>query len=263
MPRTWGSERPLRSRPPQARWSRGRAPAPIALAVLWMAIAVVPVANVIAPTGVIVAERTLYLSSVGAVLLIGCVAERLGQVRWWLAVWFTVALSTGFAARVWTRTPIWESNRTLILTTAAAHPEASTTRLLLARVHARTGEVGAAISEYHAYLRLFGRNPMVWAEAADYASGHGQLALADSLLRAAVASVGPVYVLAAARAEVALRGHRYAEALRAARDARVLAPDSALGYTLAARAWEGLGFPDSARAELARTPSSARSRIRE
>ncbi len=40
-------------------------------AILWMAVALVPVHNVLAPTGVILAERTLLLASAGTVLLIG------------------------------------------------------------------------------------------------------------------------------------------------------------------------------------------------
>jgi tetratricopeptide (TPR) repeat protein len=238
-------------------WTRARA---VAFAVLWMMIAIAPVANVIVPTGVIVGERTLYLSSVGAVLLIGFVAERLGRARASLAVAFAAALVIVFAARVWTRTPVWESNRALILATAAEHPEASTTRLLLARVYARSAEVDSALGEYRAALRLFDRNAVVWAEAADFASSRGRDLLADSLLREARARVGPHFMIAVTHAEVALRGHRYAEALRAARDAIVLAPDSARGYAMAARAWTGLGLPDSAQATLSRAPQAAAGR---
>jgi len=41
----------------------------VALGILWMAAAILPVSNLIAPTGVILAERTLFLPSVGAVLV--------------------------------------------------------------------------------------------------------------------------------------------------------------------------------------------------
>jgi hypothetical protein len=55
---------------------------------------------------------------------------------------------------------------------------------------------------------------------------------------------------------MALDRFRYAEALRAARDATSMAPDSARGYLLAARAWLGLGVPDSAHAVLNRIPDA-------
>jgi hypothetical protein len=54
-----------------AGWRR----APIvALGAGWIIVALVPVSNVIVPTGVIVAERTLFLPSVGLALLVGAVA---------------------------------------------------------------------------------------------------------------------------------------------------------------------------------------------
>ena len=49
---------------------RRRAPA-ISFGIAWMAIALFPVHNVLVPTGVVLAERTLFLPSVGAMLLLG------------------------------------------------------------------------------------------------------------------------------------------------------------------------------------------------
>jgi protein O-mannosyl-transferase len=51
-------------------WRRRRT---LAFALLWMGVALLPVSNVLAPTGVVLAERTLFLPSVGAVLLVGVV----------------------------------------------------------------------------------------------------------------------------------------------------------------------------------------------
>ena len=45
----------------------------MSLGIVWVAIAVLPVSNLILPTGILLAERTLYLASVGAVLAVaGC-----------------------------------------------------------------------------------------------------------------------------------------------------------------------------------------------
>jgi len=49
-------------------WRRWK---PAAFAVLWVAVTIFPVSNLLAPTGIVLAERTLFLPSVGAVLLIG------------------------------------------------------------------------------------------------------------------------------------------------------------------------------------------------
>ena len=50
--------------------ARRRVPA-ISFGIVWMAVAVFPVHNVLVPTGVVLAERTLLLASVGAMLLLG------------------------------------------------------------------------------------------------------------------------------------------------------------------------------------------------
>ncbi|HEX7023267.1 MAG TPA: tetratricopeptide repeat protein, partial [Gemmatimonadales bacterium] len=50
--------------------TRRRAPA-VAFGLVWLAIALLPVSNLLAPTGVILAERTLFLPSVGAMLALG------------------------------------------------------------------------------------------------------------------------------------------------------------------------------------------------
>jgi hypothetical protein len=50
--------------------ARRRAPA-ITFGIAWMAIALFPVHNVLVPTGVVLAERTLFLASVGAMLALG------------------------------------------------------------------------------------------------------------------------------------------------------------------------------------------------
>lgn len=63
-------------------WRRERT---IALGILWMAATIFPVSNLVAATGIILAERTLFLPSAGAVLVAGAVAmilaDRLAAAR--------------------------------------------------------------------------------------------------------------------------------------------------------------------------------------
>ena len=54
--------------------ARRRAPA-ISFGIVWMAVALLPVHNVLVPTGVVLAERTLFLPSIGAMLLLGGLAS--------------------------------------------------------------------------------------------------------------------------------------------------------------------------------------------
>jgi hypothetical protein len=57
-----------------------RAPV-VTLSLLWVAGALLIVSNVLVPTGVLLAERTLYLPAVGFALGAGCVAVAVGQAR--------------------------------------------------------------------------------------------------------------------------------------------------------------------------------------
>lgn len=91
----------------------------IAFGLSWCAIALLPVSNVLMPTGVLVAERTLFLPSVGFVLAIAGAAV---VVVRWLARW-RAASAAGFVAvgallalgclRSAQRGPVWHDNRTL------------------------------------------------------------------------------------------------------------------------------------------------------
>jgi tetratricopeptide (TPR) repeat protein len=234
--------------------ARRKTPA-VVIAVFWLAVAMLPVANLLAPTGVIVAERTLYLSSVGAVLLVGYAAQSLALRQTALTLTLVAIAAGVFADRTWRRTPVWKSNRALFLETVATHPEASWTHVLLGRVYAGNGGYPDALNEYRIALSLFDRNPVTSAEAVDVAVRAREYAFADSVVTQATARFKGNYLTAIAHAYAAFEQHRYSEALRAAQLATSIAPDSARARYFAALAWLGLGAPDSARAALAHVPA--------
>jgi protein O-mannosyl-transferase len=60
-------------------WQRQRV---AALGLIWFAVAIFPVSNVILRSGVILAERTLFLPSAGALIAVGAVIARLVDARW-------------------------------------------------------------------------------------------------------------------------------------------------------------------------------------
>ncbi|HEU4649725.1 MAG TPA: hypothetical protein VFS33_11735 [Gemmatimonadales bacterium] len=91
--------------------ARRRAPV-VTLGIGWIGMAVLIVANILVPTGILLAERTLYLASVGVVLLLAWLAQ------WALrrapsAAMACLALVVGAGAlRVVTRNPIWRDDTT-------------------------------------------------------------------------------------------------------------------------------------------------------
>ena len=228
---------------------------PALVAIGWIGVTMLPVANILVPTGVIVAERTLYLSSVGAVMLAGMGAEWLARRRTGFALALVGLLAAAGAARTWTRTKVWESNRSLFLTTAADYPTASWTHTMLGRIYVRNGEFSRGVDEYRKALALFDRNSFVWSEAIYAAAQAREMLLADSLVVEAERRTQNDYLVTVAHAFVAIEQHRYSESLRVARRILAVAPDSAAGLWYAGKAWAALGEVDSARRALGRIPA--------
>jgi hypothetical protein len=69
----------------------------MAMGLLWMAAALLPVSNLLAPTGILLAERTLLLPSVGAVLVAAIIAVRLASLLRAMPVGLRVAAAAGIA----------------------------------------------------------------------------------------------------------------------------------------------------------------------
>jgi predicted Zn-dependent protease len=79
-----------------------------------MAATIAIVANVLVPTGVLLAERTLYLPSVGAVLLLGWLWTLLDRWRPAAAAATAALFVLAGAVRTVTRNPVWRSNATVL-----------------------------------------------------------------------------------------------------------------------------------------------------
>jgi protein O-mannosyl-transferase len=94
------------------RWRRDRPVIPIGILVT--AIALLPTSNLLLPTGVLVAERTLFLPSVGVVLVIAAALEPgLEGTRSRLVGGLVAAVAVLGGARFMLRTPVWASTEAL------------------------------------------------------------------------------------------------------------------------------------------------------
>ena len=152
----------------------------LAFALLWIPITLSPVANVFFPS-VLLAERTLYLPSVGACLALGAVAERLVFSRPRVVVAVMAMMVLGFALRTWTRTPVWRSDRVFIMTMYAERPESYEAHLAVGSVLKGAGRYVEAERELNHARQLFPRDPNVYKELADVAQRQGHLTLAAAL----------------------------------------------------------------------------------
>ena len=100
------------------------------LRIVWVVLSLTVVGNVLFPVGFWVAERTLYLPSVGISLLavgvaqyaVGFLRESPPLLRWSAVSAATLLVVLG-GARTWTRTPSWHDTETVFMTLAGEHPE--------------------------------------------------------------------------------------------------------------------------------------------
>jgi protein O-mannosyl-transferase len=242
-----------------------RTPAPaITLGLAWFAIAIAPVANVFFASGVVLAERTLYLPSAGAALIVG-----------WLAVWAAdrmprraVALATvclvAFAARTWTRTPVWHDDVALTIASVHDSPLSYKAHHAAGVLLAETGHWPEAAAQYQMARQLFPLDGDAYrggAEAAMVVHNYDvAAALLDSARRLAPHQVQPWIRLA----DVRYRQGRFREAEALAFGAYEMCPDStraiAIVVNAALRVGDIHGAAAAVKRGLADHPSDERLR---
>jgi hypothetical protein len=164
---------------------RGRRWPVVAFALIWIPIALAPVSNVLFASGVLLAERTLYLASVGICLAAGAVAERLTLTRPMVIPAATAAVLIAFATRTWTRTPVWRDDRTYLLRLLTDHPESYEAHLTAGRVLKGAGRLDQAERELTIASQLYSRDPLVYREAAEVAGRQQRPIRARALLDSA------------------------------------------------------------------------------
>ena len=153
----------------------------MAFAIIWVPIALAPVANVAFSSGVLLAERTLYLASVGVCLAAGAVAERFLVNRWSMVAAATASVVLAFGIRTWTRTPVWRDDRTYLLTLLEDHPESYEAHLAAGRALKGANALEQADRELVIARQLFPRDSVIFHEAADVAERRQRPALAAAL----------------------------------------------------------------------------------
>ncbi len=150
----------------------------------WIAIALLPVANLLFPVGILVAERTLYLPSVGLVIAVGTALCRLPLRRWGPILGVLVLAG---AVRSAVRVPVWRSDERLALSILEDAPDSYIGPVQVADHIERRGELRKALSYLRIAISLYQGDPRPFYAAADVAHSLGQPALADSMLQRAEA----------------------------------------------------------------------------
>jgi len=231
-----------------ASWRRHRA---LSAGLLLVGLAWLPTSNLLFPTGVVIAERTLYLASAGVALVVAAAFEW-WESRWGRppATWITAVAAVAFAARTATVAPVWRSNRDLVLWALEEHPESYRQHQAAARALVRMGDLSGALHQYDLSTELYPFDHYNLAEAASAALDAGRPRQALGYLR----RVGPVNSSALtevlmARALVAVDSGT--AALPHARRAVALAPRDLAAAGVLAATFAAVGQRDSAVAACA------------
>jgi tetratricopeptide (TPR) repeat protein len=97
-----------------AGWAARTRAWPVTFALAWIGATLLIVSNLLVPTEVLVAERTLYLPSVGATLLVGYGLGALAARRFGAAVVLGALLVALGVVRTASRVPVWRDDSTLL-----------------------------------------------------------------------------------------------------------------------------------------------------
>ena len=204
--------------------SRRRAPA-LALGLCWIGLGILPVSNILFPTGVLIAERTLLLPSVGVVLLLGTRHSAFGARRsalgggWlgWVG-WGGVGLLVGLgAARSFARQAVWRDGPSLFAQTIVDQPDGYRGLFLYGRELARQRQPDRAAAMFERAGSLYGGDPRVFEDWGQILRGKKQCAAAIPIFERGVAAA-PTGTVARSRLFECLMGeHRFREAVVVAR----------------------------------------------
>jgi len=195
--------------PALALWCRRRAPA-ISFAACVAALSYLPTANLFFSSGIVLAERNLYLAVVLPAVFVGWAATWLAARRGLRPTAVAVAIvAIGCGWRSSARLPAWRDNRSQLVTLLADHPESYRAHASAAAVLAGAGDTAGARHEYQQADSLFAEDRYLNGANAIFLIGIGDTAAAVPLVdRGRRSRAGERMTL---RAEFLLelaRGHR-------------------------------------------------------
>lgn len=161
-------------------WRRGRRVEAFGLG--WIAIAFLPVSNLLFSTGVLVAERTLYLPSVGLAIAAGAALARLSAERFRFAL-ALLLLAGGVRSAL--RVPVWHDDLAVTESILDDSPNSYRGPARAAAIFQSHHQPERALATLRKAASIYDRDPTVFIAGADAAFTLGRPGLADSLLNRA------------------------------------------------------------------------------
>ena len=179
-----------------AGWNWRRRPV-IGAAIAIFAVTILPVSNLLFPIGTIVAERVLYLPSLGfCLLLAGVVAPLAARPRWGLVtVSLFALLLLGYGTRTVLRNQDWRNNATLYAAAALTSPNSAVAHYGPGKTMLEQGESSGARRELGRSLKIYPEFGEAYHSLAAISVAEGQIDEAIRNLRIAI-GFAPGYGLA-------------------------------------------------------------------
>jgi len=161
----------------------------VALGVFWFFVVILPVSNLLFPTGTLLAERTLYLPSVGLSFVAAGISIRVLDAgplvrRWALAL--SIVTLFGLFLRTVTRNPAWIDTFVMLQTLSEEHPESEVAFRLRGAALDRIGDTQAAREQYALAVRLGPQRRATLTEVAGFYGRMGEWEEAERLIRRAI-----------------------------------------------------------------------------
>ena len=180
----------------RSEMGRGRDTArAVAFGVVWFMITISPTSNTVVLSGILLAERTLYLPTVGLAAATGWLVLRLARERRTVAWVGLFVVVTASSLRVVTRNPTWYDNATVLTVLIRDYPQSGRSQWVLGDVLMARGQERQALLAYRAAIDLLGTHYKLVTEVSRKLMAEGHYGAAEVLLRFAAEDI-PRYPLA-------------------------------------------------------------------
>ena len=165
---------------------RRRAPS-VTFGILAGAAMYLPTSNLLFASGIVLAERTLYLVVLAPALTLGWLVQHTWQTRYRPHILAAAVVAClALAGRTLQRIPFWRDTRTVIIDRAVGHPENALAQYRLADALEKSGNLGAALAQYLTAYELYDGYALIPQRASQVALRLGRSRLARELGRGAL-----------------------------------------------------------------------------
>lgn len=228
----------------------------LGLGVLWIAVALLPVANVFYLGPVLIAERTLYLPSVGLAIASGWLLGEFHRVRPRHAKALATVLVVAGAARSAARVPVWDSTESVMSALIEDHPESGRGWLALGQRLLAEGRESEARRAFSYAVGILNSEYKESTEIASHLMAMGRPNSARLFLERAWREKPEWPTAPGLLASVELTAGRFSEAEAAARAATLAQPSNGSLHHLLAQSLSRLGRHEDAIASRIRALES-------